>query len=55
LLCRVLFCCACMARIPSVCYLLSHGIAAECHSCRLSGLVLPSFIINGLSPLFLLW
>jgi hypothetical protein len=35
-----LFCCACMACIPSVCYLLSHGIAAECHSCRWSGLVL---------------
>jgi hypothetical protein len=48
LLYGVLVRCACMACIPPVCYLLSHGITAECHSCRLSGLVLPSFIINGL-------
>jgi hypothetical protein len=55
LLYGVLSRCACMVRIPSVYYLLSHGIAAECHSCRLSGLVLPSFIINGLSLLFIVW
>jgi hypothetical protein len=33
----------------AICYLLSRGITAECHSCRLSEFVLPSFIINGLN------